>query len=317
MIQSLVREGLDLLGLPAGDSVEAILHPGSRSDEGFVSFFLYRAGRPLCIAKVPRGDDASTKLEAHNLRLAASAVAGTPIEPTLDRILDTRVVDGRLVLFKEYRTGRPAAQAIATKRDRDVLPIFRSVATWWTDYVLASQEHHVVDLSIKRDALARMLEPLSEIDMDAPWIRLFEAESSVFVGPSHGDLVPANVLMQGSTVETVVDFENFTMTGFPSADLVGWIVSTATKLYGRGDGMVSNRLIGESAFAREVAHVVQDFTQRLGLSLETFVDLLPLYSHRSLSIATRWGLDREADLHRRLLAEFVGERSAILAAWTD
>tara|TARA_R110002096_G_scaffold7852_1_gene33605 strand:+ start:19363 stop:20316 length:954 start_codon:yes stop_codon:yes gene_type:complete len=316
MIRSLARACQDFLDLPDDGSVEAILHPGSRSDEGFVSFFLYRGGRPLCIAKVPRGDDANTELEAASLRMAAHAVEGAPIVRTLDQVLETRHIAGRLVLFKEFRSGKPAAQAIASKRDALVLPVFRSVAAWWIDYVEASRSHHVFEAEAKREAVVSMLEPLGAIDMAAPWVQLFLSEGSAFLGPSHGDLVPANVLMRGTVVDTVIDFENFTMGGFPSADLVGWIISTATKLHGRGDGMLSNTVIGGSGFAREVALAVQAFTQRCDMPIEVFVDLLPLYSHRSLSIAARWGLEREADLHRRLLADFVAQRAAVLAAWT-
>ena len=315
MIQSILRESLVLLGLPAGEPVEAILHPGSRSEEGFVSFFIYHEGRPLCIAKVPRGDDANTEFEASSLRAAAQAVAGSPIEGTLDRILDTRVVDGRLVLFKEFRTGRPAAQVIATKRDAQVVPVFTSVATWWTDYVEASRPHHLFDTDSKTAALRSMLESSTEIDLESRWVRSFLDAPSSFVGPSHGDLVPANVLMQGTTVETVIDFENFTMTGFPAADLVGWIVSTATRRFGRQADLVSALLPDGGAFGAAVTTCIQGYCARTACSIESFVDQLPLYSHRSLSIAARWGLDRETRLHRDLLGRFVERRDALVQAW--
>lgn len=307
----LLDEARRITGLSGDEEIEIVAHPGSRGDQGFVTFFLYCRGNPICLAKMARLDNDSVEAEAANLAGVARALAGSQLLGTIDRSLGTAVVGGRLVLFKEFLSGRPAAQALTRRNRSESQRVFRSMCDWALQFVEDTAAHRIHDSDAKMTAAEQLLDP----GRDNSWIETFMGSDHHFLGPTHGDLVPANMLLDDRGVSAVVDFENFDPAGFPFADFVGLIVSSATTLLGRSKTDARSIFRGSPPwFSQEVRERVGEYCRLVDCDLDEFVKALPLYSDRAIEISTRWGMSRQLVFHTALRQSFLSEAPSILAS---
>ncbi len=306
-MNELIREGKRLAGLGEHTTVDCVLHPGERGEHGSVIFFLYSDGQPFCVAKVPRVDNSLTEREAASINAAASALAQSTLRPTIDRVLGTVEIGGRLVLYKEFRRGKPATRFLADKKPASVRSVVQNTCRWILQFIEDTKALRNYDYDSKLAAAQAVTS-----EPGSAWIKTFASSEHQFLGPAHGDLVPANMLMDGDKITTVVDFENFQVASFPLADFVGLIVSIATEVFGRGNEMVDATFRTTTWFSQEVARQTAQLCRLIGCELEEFVDMLPLYTDRAMSVATRWGMQAELDLHESLRKCFVSERETVV-----
>ena len=304
----LIAAATRLCGLDEDVETAFVLHPGGRGASGFVSLFIYHRGEPVCIAKVSRTNDGSLEQEAVRLGEVASALADSTLLDTIDRAIGTESVDGRTVLFKRFGDGRPAARTLLVGDRSAALNVLRESCTWLLRFIGDTSHHRIHDPGTKREAALSIVRS----DLDHSWLDVFTTSERQFLGPAHGDLVPANILLHEGRVTTVVDFENFRMDGFPIADFVGIIVSIATKLFGTDDEMMAQSFGRPGWFCDEVAAQVGRYCELVGCDLEEFVRLLPLYSDRAFSIAELWEMRDGAEFHDRLRAFFIGNQELVL-----
>ncbi len=297
-----------LMGIDQSRPVDCVMHPGGRADAGFVTFFFYDDGRPLCLAKVARCDESSLRREAENLDAVARVLERSSLTSTIDRTLGTTYVGGRLVLFKSFSAGRPAAQVFSGKNRRATTLAFRNCCHWILQFIHDTREFRGVSDDQKREALSQ----IDTSGRSAPWIEVFVESNAQFTGPAHGDLVPANILLENGEVRTVVDFENFEMAGLPIADFIGLIMSTATKIFGRRDAVEA--AFGQSTwFSSEVGLQVARYCSMVGCGLDEFIALLPLYSDRAVAISEQWGMEQEMAFHEAARQFFIDEAVRITA----
>ena len=167
-----------LMGIDQSQPIDCIMHPGGRANAGFVTFFFYDDGRPLCLAKVARGDESSLRREAENLDAAASVLERSPLISTIDRTVGTADVGGRLVLFKSFSTGRPAAQVFSGKNRRATTLAFRNCCDWILQFIHDTREFRSASDDQKRQALSQ----IDTSGRSAPWIERLRGEQC----PVHG-----------------------------------------------------------------------------------------------------------------------------------
>lgn len=322
MRESLLRRVRQLTAQPDDADIDLILHPGSRGSSGFVTFFFYRYGELTCVAKVPRRDSGRLHAEAANLRSVAHALKDSPLKATVDRVLSVEEIDSRPVLFKSVLPGRPATQLLAADRQDEVRIVLRGGCRWILDFMAATDAEHSRDSMAKRTA-ARAIARSGD---GADWVEIFVDSDHQFLGPTHGDLVPANLLFAETKrsgrskltpeVTAVVDFENFQSDGFPYADFVGFMVSVSTTALGLGRNAIEMAFLESTWLSDMIGDQVDLYCRQVGCSVLEFASLLPLYSDRALMLAGRWGMAAELDFHQELRSIVVNEQAKIVSILT-
>lgn len=300
-MRELVEQAIKLAPGATPESISCILHPGSRGPSGFVSIFLYDGTEPLMILKISRGDDSRIRREGQALDSLARILEGSDLVETVDSSLGMKQIAGKLVLVKRISPGETAVKRLRRGPRREAPQLLEACLDWLLRFLEETTPYRIHSKAKKEVAAGRLLNG----DDSPEWYNTFVDSESQFLAPSHGDLVLGNILMEGGRVKCVFDFENFTMEGFPIAEVLGLIVSFGTNLYGASEGMIEECFQPNGRFASVISAQVSRTCNALGWSLEEFVTLMPLYSARALQLSADWGMDSELEFHTALEAVLV------------
>jgi len=283
--------------------VHVALYSGSRGEEGFITLFFFSENGPVLAAKVARTKRSLERLEHEyvSLRQVTRLLQGSPLETTIEAPLDFVEFGGLFILFKEYKDGIPATQylrrGLSSRRSRGERFLCSSV-DWLIGFTKHTQEVHTDSADAKGSAINALFCGQALTD----YAKLFVNDSTFFLAPTHGELLPANILLdKGSRrVTSVVDFENFSMAGLPIADLIGLIMGTGVSLFGCNETTLDKRLLQDGWFLNLCCDCIRKFCSAFSIDMEAFKEVMPLYSDRALYLCRKWNMKGQLlEFHQR------------------
>lgn len=300
----------DELGIGRKTNIEFILHSGGRAENGFRTFIFYSHGYPFLVAKIPRlNNNSSVQKEFEALKTLRRNLKDDSLISTLEVPKAMAELDGNPVLFKDYKEGMRGDKYLLSGRHIKRSKKFMRAATdWFIQFLMGLKEFHVTTRNEKRRVLSGLMEEENLSQSLQEWVE----DDSFFLAPSHGDLVPSNILILNSKVSAVVDFENFTPRGIPIAGFFGLLVSTGTTLFGLNRQMVHKTFFEHNPFSEEVLRCVENFCQSFQYDVRTVLNLMPIYIRRAIYISRKWGMRDFEEFHRFLANELAERQDQVM-----
>jgi hypothetical protein len=306
-IEQMLKRSQDV---PAALSPSAVLYSGSRGDHGCVTLFLYGDRRPLALARVSRRlHDPVLEQEYECLRMVQSLLAGTELASQVEMPLGLFPFNGGQTLVKSYIAGTSGSHWLRWKGKRGAAQLLELTVSWSLDFWRHTSRHQVRDQDRRLQSLRELHLPA---ELHAAGCGLLESKSSV-VGPSHGDLVPANVLLCDGRIAGIIDWENFHAFGFPVTDLVGGVVSIADYLYPHDAQFLPRIFLGHDAYARAVRQSLQTLRSELELDLADLDAAIQLYFLRAVSLCRRWNMEQYRAFHETARQSWFSHRKHFLS----
>ena len=282
-----------------------ILHSGGRGEKGFVSIIFYSRKKPVVVAKIDRGDGNNLKEEYQNLKIVHNILRKSAVKKTIETPLSI-VNLGGWVLFKEYKHGMPGDVDLS-KNKKNVKKFLHHSTDWLIEFLKGVEDYHINTTEEKRKAVGEM----SEGDIPE-YLECWIEKETFFLAPSHSDLVASNFLINDSGITGVIDFENFTLRGFPEADLLGIVVSVSTTLFGLTETAIIKAFFEENYFSRAVCEVFKKYCNIFGIDPKDFIQIMPIYSDRAISIAKKWENEQLLNFHKKLRLRLVDDKNKLL-----
>lgn len=301
-----------ILGVPK-HSIDYVVHSGGGGEQGFITILFYSDHKPALVAKVSRFDSQKSRAEHENLIRLSSLLSKTKLAKTIEKPYALTKLGGFAVLFKEFKGGTPGTRYLSSRlyRKNRAQKFLRLSIGWLTDFVAASAEDHINSYDAKKSAI------WSLTGLNAPvYSEAVCRNKRLFVSPCHGDFVTTNILV--NTCEdgvSIIDFEYFTMLGFPVIDLISIIVSTGTSIFGLNDEMVSKTFFKSNWFSIAVRDALRAFCARLNIDIATLISVLPLYSDRAIYLCKARRMSELLPFHEKLKCHFENRQSEII--WRD
>jgi len=228
--------------IPQKDSnLEYIVHSGGRGENGFITLIFYSNGYPVVVGKVSRDKTGyGIKKEYNALKSLQKILNNSDLLKTTETRFSLTNLDGNLILFKEYKNGIGGDKYISNNRSnrqriKKSMIFLRATTDWLIKFLNETREY---DINSKGEKTKAAYELIRGENLPS-YLKYWAEKDKFFLAPSHGDLVPSNILMKDSECCGIIDSENFTLKGFPLADLIGIMVSTGTTLYGTNQEMVN------------------------------------------------------------------------------
>lgn len=278
---------------------DAIVVATSKDPNAKITFLLLdRDGHPTRVIKAPTTDLAAEAVEAEGRLLLALAEMGGGLQGCIPRVLDVIDYRGRPALVTSALPGVALGLLYHrwrhTSRKASVAKDFEAVGEWIGRFQTASSDTavttdadlipHVILRYGSRGGLDELLSRYRRIrDRIGPRRTVSCAE--------HGDLWFGNVLMSGSSVSGVVDWEAGRLAGDPLRDVVRFALTYALYLdrHTRSGGTVSGHpglrrgswgagvsylIEGRGWFPALVGAFVREHCRRLGVSPVLWRDAL-------------------------------------------
>jgi len=289
-------------------NLEFILHSGSRGKEGYITLIFYRDSIPFLVGRVSRSRDTNRLRDEYEiLKKHQSMFKQSTLLSTLEVPYSLKIVVGNMILFKQYKPGLRADKLILEnkKREEIALGVLRASSDWLIMYLDGTREYRNYNPEVK-------IEKLKGFNTDSATLKQLEfwiEDDRYFLAPSHGDLIPSNILMEDLKISGIIDFENYTNSGIPIADFLGLIVSIGTTIYGLNQKMVENTFFKTNRFSKEVRDRVIHFCDHFDLSINDFAKVIPVYSERAISLCVQWGMNHFEKFHTNLKMEFITRNS--------
>lgn len=289
-------------------NLEFILHSGSRGKEGYITLIFYRDSEPFLVGRISRNRDTSHLRDEYDILMKHQSIfQQLAILSTLEVPYYLKMIDGNMILFKQYKLGLRADKLILENKKREEIAsrVLRASSDWLIMYLDGTKEYRSNNPEVK-------IEKLKGFDTDSATLKQLESwieDDRYFLAPSHGDLILSNILMEGLKISGIIDFENYTDMGIPIADFLGLIVSTGTTLYGLNQKMVENTFFKTNRFSDEVGDRVIHFCEHFDLSVNDFTKVISVYSERAISLCIQWGMNHLVKFHTNLKKEFITKNS--------
>jgi aminoglycoside phosphotransferase (APT) family kinase protein len=266
-------------------------HPRSRS-----VFVVYGAGAPAWVVKFGRLADAGSRFDAEERGFSvARAMGHAPL------LLGRFDVDGAPASVETAAAGRSLLIHLlgATPKPAKLATI-DAVAGWLVSVAAAAaqQAPPVRELDyLEREVVPRW------VDRGAPK-DLVDRVRDLPAVPTHGDLAPTNVIVDGDRF-TAVDWEDAQLDGLALSDLIDFLLGALGTMDDR-----ERVLLGQSELSPVFARWLERGRQALSLDSDTVRTLVTM---RVLNVAVAWRRYAERDLGLRADVVLPEERLAV--AW--
>lgn len=301
--------------LKEASNVEVAVYSGSKGEEGFITLFFFSDGKPILVAKVARTRRGLERLrhEYTSLRQVSRLLRRSQLEPTIDTPLDLVELDGLGVLFKENKDGILGSKYLRSLflRKRKTERFLYLSIDWLINFTKQTQELHLNS----PDAKQRAIQDLVAGKALPNYARVFIENSSFFVAPTHGELLPANILIdqRRQQVRCILDFENFRMDGLPIADLMGLIISSGTLVFSRNETAIDSMFLQKGWFLSLCSDCIKKFCREFSVDTQAFKEVMPLYSDRAIGLCLKWNKKgKSLQFHQRLKRILIGKKNDIL-----
>jgi hypothetical protein len=288
---------------------------GSRGEIGFVTLFFFSNSTPILVAKVARTRKGIEGLhrEYTSLTQVSRLLQGSPLEATIDTALNLVELNGLTVLFKKYKDGIPGTQYVRSlfSKRRKIERFLNLSTDWLINFTKQTRESHLHSPDAKRIVIEELA---AEKTLDS-YARIFIEDSRFFLAPTHGELLPSNILIdhRNEQVGTILDFENFEMHGLPIADLLGLIVNTGVLLFGLNEMGTNRTFLRKGWFLNVCSGCIKKFCLEFSIDIETFKEVMPLYSDRAIQLCQKWNMRVELlRFHQRLRTFLIEKKNDIL-----
>lgn len=288
-----------------GGKVDCILHSGGRH----ITLFFYSNGYPIVVGKVSRLNHRVLRREYESLKLLEKIFSKCwLLNNTIPRALGFTKLDEKYVLFEEYKDGICGSVYLKTiHRRKNVKKVLHESVGWLINFLQHTKEYH----NMSKTAKQRISALWGQCGNGSiPYYRKF-LEEGFFLGPSHGDLVVSNILFgRVGKITGVIDFENFTMNGFPVTDLIDIIASTGSELFGFTKDMINKTFFELNSFSEEVRKCVEYFCRSCKLEVDDLISVLPVWSDKAIYQSRKIGDNALLKFHillKKMLIKRVGE----------
>ena len=294
------------------NSVEWILQSGGRGDYGFITLIFYSNGHPIVVGKVSRGNDQILRREYKNLKTVKTLLNKCDLNETIPRALAFVSLDGNHVLFEDYKSGVPGSTYLRTIfRKKHLKKFLRGSIGWLINFLRNTKKYHTSSETVKREAIRMWINSKKPNEYVKKWLK----EKEFFAAPTHGDLIVSNIFVgEDGQVTGVLDFENFTINGFPIANLMDIIVSTGTTLFGYTQNMINKTFFESNWVAEEFKKCVKYFSEACEFETKDLIQVLPIYSDRAIYYSKKWGGEKLFRFHALLKRTLIERRDEIIWA---
>ena len=294
-----VAAALQLLGLES--SVDWLLVCGQSDDLGRAAFLLFPQGepRPRWIVKFVRVPSYPEPIDRDERALEAVAAAGGAVAAHAPRLVGRFEAGGLAASIETAALGRRLSAVLASAGPRAAKQrIVDAVADWIVR----------VGVETRHDGAAPELERLRN-DVITSWPgapdHLLRGVSGLPAVLQHNDLGPWNIISDGGSEFTAVDWESANPSGLPLWDLWYFLAHALRLLDGEdaADGTAFARLFrGEAASSHELFRWTRTAVAALGIPSEAVGRLATLcWLHHGLSREARSAaVDRVAHGSRTL-----------------
>jgi len=299
--------------IPQKDSnLEYIVYSGSRGEKGFIKLIFYSNGHPILVGKVAR-DKAGIGLknEYSSLKILQKILKNSNLIKTIETPFSFINLDNNFVLFKDYKEGIRGDKYISNnkfnrQRMKKALILLHASTDWLIKFLTETREYHI---NSKEEKTKLAYELINGGNLPL-YLKYWVDRDKFFLAPSHGDLTLSNILMKDLEVSCVLDFENFTLKGFPLADLIGIIVDAGAILYGTNQQMINNTFFELNPFSQEVYRCILKFCEVFRIDIKDFIRVMPIYTDRAISICAKWNMN--PDFHIKLKYELIKRYDELL-----
>lgn len=293
-------------------NLEYIVHSGGRGENGFITLIFYSNGHPVVVGKISRGKEGDRiKKEYNALKSLQKILNNSDLLKTIETPLSLSNLDGNLILFKGYKNGIDGNKYISNRSNRQRIKksmiFLRASTNWLIKFLNETKEYHINSKEEKTKVLCELMRG----EKLPSYLKYWAEEDKFFLAPSHGDLIPSNILMGDSEVCGIIDSENFALKGFPLADLIGIMVSAGTTLYGTNQQMITNTFFDLNPFSQEVCKCVLKFCEIFELNIGDFIRLMPIYSDRAISICIKWNMTDLLEFHTKLKSDLIKRQNEL------
>lgn len=304
--------------LKDGSNVSLAIYSGSRGEMGFIKLFFFSNSKPTLVAKVARTRKGLESLyrEYVSLRQVSRLLQESQLEATIDNPLDLVELDGLNVLFKEHKDGIPGTKCLRSlffkKRKTERFLILST--DWLIKFTKQTQESHLNSPEAKRAAIKDLVAGKALAD----YARVFIDDSAFFVAPTHGELLPSNILVDQriQRVRSILDFECFRMDGLPISDLIGLIISSGILLFGLNERAINNTFFRKGWFRNLCANCLRKFCRDFSIDIQAFNEVIPLYSDRAIQLCHKWNMEGQLlQFHKRMREILIEKKKHILIGW--
>ena len=188
------------------------------------------SGRPVLAVKVPTTDVAARAVEAEERALLAiRQVAPRKVVEVIPRVVDAVEFEGRRATVVTAMSGIPMATSYIRRRHTATQALvaadFNAVETWLSE-LQSGTAGRSARVDMDGGVAARLRERFpNEVGLDADLDQLAEINGRLSRNETprtavHGDMWFGNVLLAGTQITGVVDWEACTTSGEPMRDLV-------------------------------------------------------------------------------------------------
>lgn len=290
-------------------NIDAVICSGSRGEMGFITLFFFSNSKPFLVAKVARTRKGLEGLHREHiiLRQVSRLLQGSQLEATIETPLDLVELDGLSILFKGHKDGIPGSQYVrGLFAKRKIESFLYSSTDWLIDFTKQTRESHLNSPHLKRIATEK-LAPGKGL---ANYARVFIDDSRFFLAPTHGELLPSNILIdqRRQQVNAILDFENFRMDGLPIADLLGLIISTGNLLFGLNEMAINRTFLRKGWFLNLCSDCIKKFCLEFSIDMRTFKEVMPLYCDRAIQLCRKWNMKVELRQFHETLRRFLTEK---------
>lgn len=295
-IERYVRRAYDV-----GDAAVSLSTSSGRGGcDGTATVLVRVDGEPLVVCQLARSEQSSIQHRYRAMTLLRNLTAArASVRDTIPEPHDVVEVAGRRALFQEHLAGTSAKQYLSvTDRATTLLP---AATDWLVRFQRTLADRWVFDADAKRAALAN-------VGCDGTGYADAFVADEFFLAPVHGDLVASNLVVDGTTIGGVIDFENFSREGVPLYDFVTLLLSVGRHVWGHSRRTIDRLFFERNWLSDCVDDCVTRYCRGVGIDRASFVRTLPLATAIALDVADRWNLPRRVAtfltrLHERLLAD--------------
>jgi len=282
------------------DSLNFILHLRGSA----VVFIFYLNRKPIAVAKLSRDNFSELIQEYENLKKLHHLFRGFEIEKTIEEPLGL-INLGEPVLLKKYIEGIPGDIYLAKGKEKAIKCL--NLAVDWLINFLNNLKSYRTN---SKDEKIKIAKKFYQGGLPS-YFKLWIENKSFFISPTVGDLIIRNFLVEDDGIKGVIDFATFEMKGIPEADLIGLMVSSATSIFGLNEKAIKNTFFCKNWFSSEVKNLFQKYCQFFKINFKDFLEILPIYSDRAISIATKQKDKKLIEFHSMLKDNFIKKQKQI------
>jgi serine/threonine protein kinase len=275
-----LKEILDIIQkdiLHSEKPFDFVIRSGSRAYDGFITILFFSKGTPLFIAKIARENGTILEREAHNIFFIRNVLKESILMETIEKPLYFGTVGNRAVLIKQYLEGDNALNYVTHQRnDSKYISI---MIDWLVNLQHISLAYNIFDEKKKKQKVQTYLESgeLSE------YSKIFIEDNQFYLGFTHNDLVPSNILISKNHVSGVLDFEYFERDGILFCDFFGLFPGIVTAKF----GFTSRALdffFQNKRFKEMLKNAFNRYGVDMNLDAKKIFKIFPLYADKAICL---------------------------------